>query len=71
MPGDFMGAKLMQACYYADAGRVGLWFHGGLYAEYDATNAIATRAAMRQLNANENMVIRAAMQYPNKAMWVS
>lgn len=70
MPGDFMGAKLIQACYYADTARVGLWFRGGLYAEYDATNVIATRAAMRQLAPNENGTIRAAMQNPNSPIWV-
>lgn len=70
MPGDFMGKALRQVCYYGDTARVGLWFLGGAYAEYDATNMIATRAAMRQLTNEENAIIRGAMNTPNRAVWI-
>lgn len=63
MPGDFMGSALRQACYYSDTARVGLWFRSGLYAEYDALNVIATRAALRQLDETGKSIIRAAMQH--------
>lgn len=70
MPGDFMGAELRSVCFYADIARVGLWFRTNLYAEYDATNVIATRAAIRQLSITEAAGVRAAMQNPNKVIWV-
>lgn len=68
MPGDFKGAELVRACFYSDIARVGLWLTGNLYAEYDATNVLATRAALRQLSEHGKQIVRAAMQNPGRGI---